>query len=173
MTHRFPVRVYYEDTDLGQVVYYANYLKFIERGRSEWLRAGGIDQLALMQRDGIAFVARRVNADYLSPALQARLEAVMAGERGDAWRTQSFVGLGFDLLSDAKLLLTDELIALMLKERKEAGTLPPGAEAGAGIGDGRGAGADADADDTDGFDEIVTYTGDPDDADADDDTDKE
>ena len=83
------------------------------------------------------------------------------------------VGLNFDLLSDAKLLLTDELIALMLKERKEAGTLPPGAEAGAGIGDGRGAGADADADYTDGFDEIVTYTGDPDDADADDDTDKE
>ena len=78
------------------------------------------------------------------------------------------VGLNFDLLSDAKLLLTDELIALMLKERKAAGTLPPGAEAGAGIGDGRA----VDADETE-FDEIVTYTGDPDDADADDDTHKE
>ncbi|ARJ69359.1 ribosome maturation factor RimP [Paracoccus contaminans] len=73
------------------------------------------------------------------------------------------IGLNFDLLSDAKLLLTDELIALMLKERKEAGTLPPGAEAGAGIGDRRGAGA---ADD-DQFDEIVTYSGDDDDADDD------
>ncbi|MBV0891313.1 tol-pal system-associated acyl-CoA thioesterase [Paracoccus sp. Z118] len=68
MPHRFPVRVYYEDTDLGQVVYYANYLRFIERARSEWLRAGGIDQLRLMQQDGIAFVARKVDADYLIPA---------------------------------------------------------------------------------------------------------
>ena len=82
MTHRFPVRVYYEDTDLGQVVYYANYLRFIERGRSEWLRAGGIDQLALMQRDGIAFVARRVNADYLSPARYDDLLDVVSELRG-------------------------------------------------------------------------------------------
>lgn len=82
MTHRFPVRVYYEDTDLGQVVYYANYLRFIERARSEWLRAGGIDQLALMQRDGIAFVARRVNADYLSPARYDDLLEVVSDLRG-------------------------------------------------------------------------------------------
>lgn len=67
MTHRFPVRVYYEDTDLGQVVYYANYLKFIERGRSEWLRAAGVDQTVLLER-GLAFVVRRVEADYLRPA---------------------------------------------------------------------------------------------------------
>ena len=67
MTHRFPVRVYYEDTDLGQVVYYANYLKFIERGRSEWLRAAGVDQSVLLDR-GLAFVVRRVEADYLRPA---------------------------------------------------------------------------------------------------------
>lgn len=82
MTHRLPVRVYYEDTDLGQVVYYANYLRFIERGRSEWLRAGGIDQLALMQQDGIAFVARRVNADYLSPARYDDLLDVVSELRG-------------------------------------------------------------------------------------------
>lgn len=82
MTHRFPVRVYYEDTDLGRVVYYANYLRFIERARSEWLRAGGIDQLALMQRDGIAFVARRVNADYLSPARYDDLLDVVSDLRG-------------------------------------------------------------------------------------------
>ena len=82
MTHRLPVRVYYEDTDLGQVVYYANYLRFIERGRSEWLRAGGIDQLALMQGDGIAFVARRVNADYLSPARYDDLLDVVSELRG-------------------------------------------------------------------------------------------
>ena len=44
MTHEFPVRVYYEDTDLAGIVYYANYLKFIERGRSEWVRGLGVDQ---------------------------------------------------------------------------------------------------------------------------------
>ena len=82
MTARFGLRVYYEDTDFTGVVYHANYLKFIERGRSEWLRAGGIDQLALMQRDGIAFVARRVNADYLSPARYDDLLDVVSDLRG-------------------------------------------------------------------------------------------
>lgn len=65
--HHFPVRVYYEDTDLGQVVYYANYLKFIERGRSEWLRAAGVDQSVLLT-EGLGFVVRRVEADYRRPA---------------------------------------------------------------------------------------------------------
>ena len=68
MSHSFPIRVYYEDTDLGQVVYYANYLKFIERGRSEWLRELGIDQQRLIRDEGLAFVVRRVEADYLRPA---------------------------------------------------------------------------------------------------------
>lgn len=66
-THRWPVRVYYEDTDLGGIVYYANYLKYIERARSEWLRALGIDQVALKEA-GFVFVVRRVEADYLAPA---------------------------------------------------------------------------------------------------------
>ena len=65
--HSFPVRVYYEDTDLAGIVYYANYLKFIERGRSEWLRELGVDQRVLKQQ-GLVFAVRRVEADYLSPA---------------------------------------------------------------------------------------------------------
>ena len=65
--HCWPIRVYYEDTDLGGIVYYANYLKYIERARSEWLRALGIDQVAL-KGEGFVFVVRRVEADYLSPA---------------------------------------------------------------------------------------------------------
>ncbi len=65
--HEITVRVYYEDTDLAGVVYYANYLKFIERGRSEALRAMGIDQVALKQA-GTVFVVRRLAADYLVPA---------------------------------------------------------------------------------------------------------
>ena len=61
------LRVYYEDTDAAGIVYYANYLRFLERGRTEFLRALGHDQPALMQ-DGIAFAVRSVNAEYLKPA---------------------------------------------------------------------------------------------------------
>ena len=67
MSHRFPIRVYYEDTDLAGIVYYANYLKFIERARSEWVRELGIDQVQ-MKADGLVFAVRRVEADYLAPA---------------------------------------------------------------------------------------------------------
>ncbi|PJI92795.1 acyl-CoA thioester hydrolase [Yoonia maricola] len=67
MIHRFPIRVYYEDTDLAGIVYYANYLKFIERARSEWVRELGIDQLQ-MKAEGLVFAVRRVEADYLLPA---------------------------------------------------------------------------------------------------------
>lgn len=87
MTHRFPVRVYYEDTDLGQVVYYANYLRFIERGRSEWLRAAGVDQRRLLEESHLAFVVRRVEADYLRPArFDDRLEVVTALDRAGGSR---------------------------------------------------------------------------------------
>lgn len=62
------LRVYYEDTDAGGVVYYANYLKFCERARTEWLRALGVSQQALLSEAGIGFVVRSVQADFLSPA---------------------------------------------------------------------------------------------------------
>ena len=67
--HTFPLRVYYEDTDLAGIVYYANYLKFIERARSEWVRGLGIDQALLRAEQGIVFAVRRVEADYLRPAV--------------------------------------------------------------------------------------------------------
>jgi acyl-CoA thioester hydrolase len=64
----WPVRVYWEDTDAGGVVYYANYLKFLERARTEWLRRLGIHQTELAATEGVIFVVRRVEADYLRPA---------------------------------------------------------------------------------------------------------
>jgi len=67
VTHQLPVKVYYEDTDMGGVVYYANYLKFIERARSEIVEELGVDQNA-MKADGLVFVVTRVVADYLAPA---------------------------------------------------------------------------------------------------------
>ncbi len=63
----WPVRVYYEDTDSGGVVYYANYLKFMERARTEWLRSLGYEQ-GRLNKDGIVFAVRRAEVDYLRPA---------------------------------------------------------------------------------------------------------
>ena len=72
-----PVRVYYEDTDAGAVVYYANYPKFCERARTEWLRTLGVSQQALIDEQGLAFVVRSVQADYLASArLDDALEVV-------------------------------------------------------------------------------------------------
>ena len=62
------VRVYYEDTDLGGVVYYANYLKYLERARSEWLRHLGVSQSALLAESGLLFAITAVNIRYLKPA---------------------------------------------------------------------------------------------------------
>jgi acyl-CoA thioester hydrolase len=68
MTHTHTLRVYYEDTDLAGIVYYANYLRFIERARTEWVRTLGVDQVALRRDTGIVFAVRRLEADYLAPA---------------------------------------------------------------------------------------------------------
>jgi len=62
------VRVYYEDTDSGGVVYYANYLRFFERARTEWLRSLGVDQRALAHEAGLQFVVRRAEIDFLRGA---------------------------------------------------------------------------------------------------------
>ncbi|MFN4148135.1 MAG: tol-pal system-associated acyl-CoA thioesterase [Rhodocyclaceae bacterium] len=64
-----PVRVYYEDTDAGGVVYYADYLKYLERGRTEFIRALGIEQRALAQETGLAFAVRSLSVEYLKPAV--------------------------------------------------------------------------------------------------------
>lgn len=66
--HRHDLRVYYEDTDLAGIVYYANYLKFIERGRTELLRSLGVDQMRIKAEAGVVFAVRRVEADFLMPA---------------------------------------------------------------------------------------------------------
>jgi acyl-CoA thioester hydrolase len=62
------VRVYYEDTDAGGIVYYANYLKFFERARTEWLRSLGVNQDSLLREHDVMFVVKSVSADYHAPA---------------------------------------------------------------------------------------------------------
>ncbi len=66
---RWPVRVYWEDTDAGGVVYHAGYLRFMERARSEWMRALGVDQMAFKQATGLAFMVRDMQIDFLKPGL--------------------------------------------------------------------------------------------------------
>ena len=114
--HRVPMRVYYEDTDAGGLVYYANYLKFAERARTEMLRLAGIAHARLVERDGAAFAVRRCQVEYLKPAklddeiwVSSRLtglggaSAEMEQEigRGDATLARLAVRLAF-VTSDSK-----------------------------------------------------------------------
>ncbi|MDP6343762.1 MAG: tol-pal system-associated acyl-CoA thioesterase [Alphaproteobacteria bacterium] len=66
--HRFAVRVYWEDTDAAGIVYYANYLRYLERARSDLVRRAGVDQAALLAAEGVVFPVRRCEIDYLLPA---------------------------------------------------------------------------------------------------------
>lgn len=72
---RWPLRVYYEDTDTGGVVYYANYLKFFERARTEWLRHAGLSQQLMTEQENVMFVVKNAAIDYHAPAkLDDRIE---------------------------------------------------------------------------------------------------
>lgn len=68
MKHELTLRVYYEETDMAGIVYYANYLKFIERGRTDFVRALGVDQTSMKNDQGLVFAVKSLTADYISPA---------------------------------------------------------------------------------------------------------
>ena len=115
--HKLSVRVYYEDTDFGGVVYYANYLKFIERGRTEALRDAGIDQVAL-KNDGLVFVVRRLTADYLSPA---RFDDVLTVNTRVSWMKRASLGMAQSITRGSEILFTaDVTIACMNIEGRPA-----------------------------------------------------
>ena len=85
VSHRFQFRVYYEDTDHGGVVYYANYLKFMERGRTEYLRAANIELDEVESNDGVLFAVTEANIRYISPALfndLLEVDSVLTDARG-------------------------------------------------------------------------------------------
>lgn len=67
--HSFSVRVYYEDTDAGGVVYHSNYLRFAERARTEMLRSLGVDHQTMLEENGLMFAVRRCEVDYIKPAI--------------------------------------------------------------------------------------------------------
>ena len=91
MPFEFPIRVYWEDTDAGGIVFYANYLKFFERARTEWLRSLGIGQQALRERTGGMFVVSETSARYHRPA---RLDdaLVVSAELLEAGRASLVIG---------------------------------------------------------------------------------
>ena len=97
----FRLRVYYEDTDAGGIVYYANYLKFAERARTEALLAVGLSQTALRQQHGILFVVREVSVRYLAPA---RLEDQLVVTTCADVATRARIEMTQDVLRDGVLL---------------------------------------------------------------------
>lgn len=121
MIHRLPLRVYYEDTDLAGIVYYANYLKFIERGRSEWIRGLGVDQAALKRDHGLVFAVRRIEADYLRPARyddQLVVETVLQAETG------ARLVMGQTVTRDGEVLFSAAVTIVCLSETGGAARLP-------------------------------------------------
>ncbi len=136
MTHIWPIRVYYEDTDLAGIVYYANYLRFIERARSEMVREAGVDQVA-MKAAGLVFAVRRVEADYLSPAKyddQIEVRTTLATLKGASFDMAQEVWRGETLLFRARVavvVLTDEGRATRLPADIRARIGALGADAGA------------------------------------------
>lgn len=118
--HRFPVRVYYEDTDLAGIVYYANYLKFIERARSEWVREIGVDQRA-MKTDGIVFAVRRVEADYIAPAV---FEDDLIVETTPISMTPARLVLGQSVLRQDVVLFRSEITLVALRDGGKPLRLP-------------------------------------------------
>ena len=120
----FPIRVYYEDTDAGGIVYHANYLKFAERARTEMLRAVGIDQSDMRDRQGLGFVVRRCTVEYLAPArlddaLEVRCD--LRAVRGAAIELTQEVGKA----GDAGPLVTLDLVVALVDAEGRPRRLPP------------------------------------------------
>lgn len=121
MTHKFPLRVYYEDTDLAGIVYYANYMKFIERARTEWVRGLGIDQTALKDDEGIVFAVRRVEADYLS---SARFDDELIVETSPILVTGARIVVQQDVKRDEEVLFSSQVTLVALSDTGQAVRLP-------------------------------------------------
>jgi len=107
-SHQLAMRVYYEDTDFSGRVYHAAYLRFMERGRTEWLRALGYEHGALADEQGVVFAVRRLEIDYFAAAViddLLRVETRVAAVRGAAIDFAQTVSRGDKILAAAKILV--------------------------------------------------------------------
>ena len=105
-TFTFPARVYWEDTDAGGVVYHAQYLAFMERARSEWLRACGWEQQLLRERDDLVFAVRAMDIDFRAPARlddQLEVSVDLIECRGASFAVAQRVLRGDAVLIEAKV----------------------------------------------------------------------
>ena len=107
----FQCRVYYEDTDLAGIVYYANYLKFIERARSEWVRNLGLDQNVLRKDHGIVFAVRKVEADYLK---SAKFDELLLISTELQKKTRVRLNFSQEIYSDSDLIFRANLVVVPL-----------------------------------------------------------
>ena len=108
MPHSYPVRVHYEDTDMAGIVYYANYLRYIERARSDWVRGLGIDQRRMKEVEGLVFAVRRIEADYLMAAHfddELSVETVTRAVSGARLVMGQVVRRGGDVLFSAEVTI--------------------------------------------------------------------
>ena len=119
--HSFDLRVYYEDTDLAGIVHYANYLKFIERARTEFVRGLGIDQVALKRDRGIVFAVRRVEADYVLPA---KFDDVLTVETSVIRQTGARLELAQDVRRNAEILFTSTITLVALQDSGAPARIP-------------------------------------------------
>ena len=107
----FQCRVYYEDTDLAGIVYYANYLKFIERARSEWVGNLGLDQNVLRKDHGIVFAVRKVEADYLK---SAKFDELLLISTELQKKTRVRLSFNQEIYSDSDLIFRANLVIVPL-----------------------------------------------------------
>ena len=129
MEHMFDLRIYYEDTDLAGIVYYANYLKFIERARTEWVRSIGVDQVALRDEAGLVFAVRRLEAEYHAPAMfddlvQVRTRLTKA--------TGARIVLSQDVLRDGTVLFASTVTLVAIHRDGTPARLPADVRAALG-----------------------------------------
>lgn len=132
--HRLTVRVYYEDTDFSGIVYHANYLKYLERGRTDQLRLAGIDQSALHEAEGgLAFAVRRMTIDWLKAA---RMDDVLTVETRTTAMKGASIAIAQRILRGEEVLLTADVLVAAIRGGRPAripdalrARLAPGPEA--------------------------------------------
>ena len=120
--HRTCLRVYWEDTDAAGIVYYANYLKFADRGRTELLRALGVGQRRMSEDRGIAFAVRRCSCEYLRPA---RLDDALVVETSVARAAGAAIEMRQDISRDGELLARLDVTVACIGEGGRPVRLPP------------------------------------------------
>ncbi len=120
-THRFAVRVYYEDTDASGLVYHARYLHFLERARTEMLRAAGGDHPGLLAEEGVAFAVRRLTIEFRRPA---RLDDLLTVETAMTGRTGARIGLAQRVLRGGSVLADCTLTLVCLDRHGRVRRLP-------------------------------------------------